>query len=136
VFLGRYDEALRSFAEARKTLRAGEPEYFLSHATAWAAYASMLCGRWDETLVLGDVLVAMREEAQSNMGRFTFPDGLPPMRVAAARLDTTRLARYRSAFVAIGAPELLPDSLASLGRRSSTATRRPPAPLPLDARQP
>ena len=128
VFLGRYDEALRAYGEARKTLRAGEPEYMLSHGTAWAAYAAMLCGSWDAALALGDTLLTMREESHNTMGRFSFPGWAGAMRVAEARLDTTRIARYRSAFTAIAERELLPEPNRSLWTafidRDATAARR------------
>jgi hypothetical protein len=114
VYLGRYEEAMRTYSEARKARRAGEPDYMLGHAAAWAVYAAMLCGRWDDALALGDALIAMREESRGIMGRFTFPGWVAAMRVAAARLDTTRLARYRSAFIAIAEPELLPEPNRSL----------------------
>ena len=114
VYLGRYDEAIHTYGEARKTRRAGEPEYMLVHAAVWAAYAAMLCGRWDDALALGDTLIAMREESHGTIGRFTFPGWLGAMRVAAARLDTTRLARYRSAFTAIAEVGLLPEPNRSL----------------------
>src|SRR5438105_5127202 len=73
----------------------------LSHAASWAAYAAMLAGRWDATLELGDILLDMREQFPRGVRRFTFPGWVGAMRVAAARMDTTRMARYRSAFVAI-----------------------------------
>ncbi len=101
VYLGRFADAIDRFAAARAALRAGEPEYTLSHAASWAAYAAMLIGRWDETLRLGDMLLEMREQSQITVGRFTFPGWVSAMRVASARLDATRLARYRSAFIAI-----------------------------------
>jgi len=109
VNAGRYDEAISTYDEAQKSRRAGEPEYFLAHATAWAALAAMLGGRWDEVLALGDSLLAMREESQRTMGRFTFPGWVAAIRVAAARLDTTRLAQYRSAFTAIADVALLTE---------------------------
>lgn len=109
VHAGRYDEAISTCDEARKSRRAGEPEYFLAHATAWAALGAMLAGRWDEVLVFGDSLLAMREESQRTMGRFTFPGWAAAIRVAAARLDTTRLAQYRSAFAAIAQVDLLTE---------------------------
>jgi class 3 adenylate cyclase len=114
VFVGRYAEAMDANAAARKSLRAGEPEYMLSHTTAWAAYAAMLCGRWDETLALADSLIAMREEAQEAVARFSFPGWIAGMRVAAARLDTTRLARYRSVFAAIAKVDVLPEPARSM----------------------
>jgi len=109
VNAGRYGEATSTYEEARKSRRAGEPEYFLAHAAAWAALAAMLDGRWDEVLALGDSLLAMREESQRTMGRFTFPGWAAAIRVAAARLDTTRLAQYRSAFTAIADVALLTE---------------------------
>ncbi|HYL26164.1 MAG TPA: adenylate/guanylate cyclase domain-containing protein [Burkholderiales bacterium] len=104
VYLGRFGDAIRTFDDARAALRPGEPEYMLVHATTWSAYAAMLSGQWDKALVLGDLLLDVREQ-HSDVGigaaRFTFSGWIGVMRVAAARLDTTRLARYRSAFVAI-----------------------------------
>ncbi len=107
VYLGRYDEATDMYREARRALRASEPEYMISHSAAWATYAAMLCGRWDEVLTFGDLLVAMREESRLTTGRFTFPGWIAAIRVASARLDTTRLARYRSAFVSTADVPLL-----------------------------
>jgi len=109
VFAGDYGEAISAYEEARRSRRAGEPEYFLAHATAWAALAAMLAGRWDQVLALGDSLLAMREESQRTMGRFTFPGWAAAIRVAAARLDTTRLAQYRSAFASIAQVDLLTE---------------------------
>ena len=114
VYVGRYAEAMQAHNAARTALRAGEPEYMLSHSTAWAAYASMLCGRWDETLALADSLLAMREESQDAVARFTFPGWIGAMRVAAARLDTTRLARYRSVFKAVAKVEMLTEPTRSM----------------------
>ena len=128
VYLGRYDEAIDTYGEVCEARRAGEPEYLLGHAAAWAAYAAMLCGRWDDALVLGDALLAMREESQRTIGRFTFPGWVGAIRAAAARLDTTRLARFRSAFTAIAEPGLLPEPNRSLWTafidRDAEAARR------------
>ncbi|HZP96752.1 MAG TPA: adenylate/guanylate cyclase domain-containing protein [Candidatus Limnocylindria bacterium] len=98
VYLGRYAEAVDAYARARGVLRAGEPDYMLPHVVAWAAYAAMLCGRWDEALRFGDRLVEMRDESPVPPGRFTFPGWVAALRVASARQDTTRVARYGSAF--------------------------------------
>jgi hypothetical protein len=102
VLAGQLDEASRVFDEARSVLRPGEPEYMLSHGASWAAYACMHLGRWDRALELGDFLLYVREEGRHTIGsgRFLFPGLLAVLRVAAARLDTTRLARYRSVFTA------------------------------------
>ena len=99
--LERYDEAIEVCAEARRTQRPGEPKGMFSHAIAWAAFSAMLCGRWDETLVLCDQLVEQREDAGPALGRFTTPGWLAALRVASARLDSTRLARYRSTYSSI-----------------------------------
>ena len=77
----------------------------------------MLAGRWDEVLALGDSLLAMHEKSQRPLGRFTFPGWAAAMRVAAARLDTTRLAQYRSAFAAIAQVDLLTEPTVGSGRR-------------------
>ncbi|MEO5676705.1 MAG: adenylate/guanylate cyclase domain-containing protein [Usitatibacter sp.] len=114
VYLGRYDEAIGMYQDARAALRAGEPEYMLAHAASWTAYAAMLRGRWDDALAFGDKLIAIREESHGIIARFTFQGWLGAMRVAAARLDTTRLARYRSAFTAIAEVDLLPEPNRSL----------------------
>jgi hypothetical protein len=79
---------------------AGDPDFALSHAVAWAALAAKLRGRWDDALQLGDTLVAMRENTQRPPGRFTFPGWAAVLHVATARQDATRVARYRSAYVA------------------------------------
>jgi class 3 adenylate cyclase/tetratricopeptide (TPR) repeat protein len=109
TYLGRYEEAIRTCAEARGTLRPGEPESFFSHAVSWAAYSAMLCGRWDDTVELCDWLVQMREEVGAAIGRFTISGWLAGLRVAASRIDTTRLARYRSTFAAIADVASLPS---------------------------
>ncbi|MEO7810966.1 MAG: AAA family ATPase, partial [Usitatibacter sp.] len=128
VFAGRYEEAIRTYGESRKARRAGEPERVLSHGAAWAALAAMLCGRWDDALVLSDSLLAMREESPGTIGRFTFPGWVAALRVASARQDTTRLARYRSAFVAIADVSVLPEPNRSLWvaliERDAQAARR------------
>lgn len=108
TYLGRFDEALRTFADAQRTLRPGEPKAMFSHAAAWAAYSAMLCGRWDEGLELVEFLALLREEAGVAIGRFTTPGWLAGLRMASARLDTTRLARYRSIFTAIADVGSLP----------------------------
>ena len=128
VYTGDYAAAFDALGEARGTLRAGEPAYMLSHGTSWAAYATMLCGLWDQTLALGDALVNMREEAPETVGRFTFPGWIGAMRVAAARLDTTRMARYRSVFAAVARVELLTEPTRSMWTaildRDAEAARR------------
>ncbi|HET7700985.1 MAG TPA: adenylate/guanylate cyclase domain-containing protein [Candidatus Limnocylindria bacterium] len=111
VYLGRHDEATDTYRDARRSLRASEPVYMTAHSAAWATYAAMLCGRWDEVFVLGDLMVTMLEESRLNAGRFMYPGWVAALRVAAARGDTTRLARYRSAFVNIAnVPLLAADS--------------------------
>jgi class 3 adenylate cyclase/tetratricopeptide (TPR) repeat protein len=101
VYLGRYDEAIGTFADALAHKRAGEPDYMFAHAAAWATYAAMVCGRWDDALTLCDRLLDMREEAGLTVGRFTTCGWIAGMRVASARMDATRFARYRSTFTAI-----------------------------------
>jgi class 3 adenylate cyclase/tetratricopeptide (TPR) repeat protein len=101
VYLGRYDEAIGMFDDALAHKRAGEPEYMFAHAAAWATYAAMVCGRWDDALALCDRLLEMREEAGLIVGRFTTCGWLAGLRVASARMDATRSARYRSTFAAI-----------------------------------
>ncbi len=95
-------------------LRPGEPEYIISHCVAWTAYAAMLCGRWDDAIAYADLLVSLRDEAPLIVARFSFPGWIGAMRVAAARLDTTRLARYRSAFAAIAEPHQVDEPLRSM----------------------
>jgi hypothetical protein len=114
VFVGRYDEAVDTHGESRESLRPGEPEHMLAHSAAWAAYAAMLCGRWDDAVALGDLLLAMREEVPELVVRFTYPGWIGAMRVAAARLDTTRLARLRSAFKAIANADALTEPMRSM----------------------
>jgi class 3 adenylate cyclase/tetratricopeptide (TPR) repeat protein len=114
VYLGRFDEAVDRYGAARAALRAGEPEYILSHAASWAAYAAMLCGRWDETLQLADTLLEMREQSPITVGRFTFQGWVSALRVASARLDSTRHARYRSTFTAIADVERLRPAMRPL----------------------
>jgi class 3 adenylate cyclase len=116
VYMGRFADAVERFGAARASLRAGEPEYVLSHVGSWAAYAAMLCGRWDDAVRLGDALVEWREQSPVTVGRFTFPAWVAAMRVAAARLDTSRLARYRSAFVAVADVEHLSEGPSRLWR--------------------
>jgi tetratricopeptide (TPR) repeat protein len=107
VNLCRFGEAIRMFNDARQALRPGEPEYMLAHGIAWAAYAAMLCGQWDKALELGDELLETREQSPQTVGRFTFPGWVGALRVASARLDTSRLARYRAAFGALAQLPLL-----------------------------
>ena len=134
VYVGRYDEAVTTHGESRAALRPGEPEYMLAHSLAWATYAAMLCGRWDEALALGDHLLAMREEVPELVVRFTYPGWIGAMRVAAARLDTTRLARLRSAFKAIANVDALMEPSRSMwttfiDRDAEAARRFLPGPL-------
>ena len=100
VFLGRYEDAITEFT-SRVMLRPGEPEFTLSHATGWAAYAAMLCGRWDDALRFADRIVGHHEEWPGGSMRFTYPGWVAALRVAAATEDATRLARYRSVCRAI-----------------------------------
>jgi len=80
------------------------------HVVSWAAYAAMLCGRWDECIAFVDRLLAFREEAPFPMGRFTYAGWTAAIRVASARQDTSRLARYRSAARAVAnIEELRPE---------------------------
>ena len=102
VYLGRYDDAIGGYDRMRAVLRPGEPEYMNIHVLSWALYAAMLCGRWDDAVRLADRLVAFKEEAPITMGRFTYPGWVGAVRVASARQDATRLARYRSAMRAVG----------------------------------
>jgi class 3 adenylate cyclase len=108
VYLGRYSEAVTVNDEAT-VLRPGEPQFTLTHATAWAAYAAMLCGRWNDALRLGDHLVALHEEWSSAAIRFTYPGWAGALRVALARQDATRVARYRSVSHAIAHIESLSE---------------------------
>ena len=105
VYLGRYDEAIATWREARKAIRAGEPAFMLAHATGWAAYAAAVSGRWDTAIEIADVLLGLREDASQLAMRFTYPGWVGALRVASARQDTTRLARYASVFASIAAPE-------------------------------
>jgi class 3 adenylate cyclase/tetratricopeptide (TPR) repeat protein len=101
ALLGRYGEGIATYEEARRALRAGEPDFMLSHAVTWATYCAAICGRWDNALSFADTLISMREQGGNAVGRFTTPAFIVAIRVAAARLDATRLARYRSVFAAI-----------------------------------
>ena len=101
TLLGRYRDAIATYKEARGALRAGEPDYILAHAATWATYCAMLCGQWDDSQSFADELVSMREQGPVGIGRFTVPGLIAAIRVAAARLDATRLARYRSVFTAV-----------------------------------
>ncbi len=114
VYLGQYDDALRASADFQRSMRPGEPRSMFSHAGAWAALGAMLCGRWDEALAMVEVLVSLREEFGQVIGRFTTPGWLAGLRIASARLDTTRVARYRSLLAAIADIESLPSG--SVGR--------------------
>ena len=140
VFAGRYEEAIETFHESRRARHAGDPDYTLLHGAAWAAYAAMLVGRWDDALALGDLMLVMREEAQRTMTRFAFPGWVGVMRVAAARLDATRLARYRSAFVSTANIGTLREPLRScwsahIDRDAAAARRFLAAPLSLPDRK-
>ena len=108
VYLGRYDEAVTTNDEI-KVLRPGEPQFTLAHAVAWAAYAAMLCGRWNDALRLGDVLLTFHEEWPAAAIRFTYPGWSGAIRVALAREDATRVARYRSVARAIARMESLSE---------------------------
>jgi class 3 adenylate cyclase len=108
TMLERYDEAIAVCADARRTQRPGEPRGMFSHAASWAAFSAMLCGRWEDTLALCDFLVERREDEGAGVGRFTTPGWLAGLRVAAARLDSTRLARYRSTYASIADKANLP----------------------------
>lgn len=101
VTAGRYEDAIGTYAEAMASRRAGDPLFSLAHMTSWTMLAARICGRWDEVLRLGDNLLDMREESQRPIGRFTFPGWAAAIHVAAARSDTSRLARHRSAAAAI-----------------------------------
>jgi hypothetical protein len=102
ILSGRFEDAIRVFEDARRKLRPGEPPYLLSHSAAWAAYASMHLGQWDRAIELNDFMLYVREEGRHTIGagRFLFPGLISGLRVAAARHDSTRLARYRSMFAA------------------------------------
>jgi len=109
VYLGRYSDAVAA-SSSIKVLRPGEPEYVLAHATAWATYAAMLCGEWDRALELADRLVTLYEDAPFSSARFTYPGWAGALRVARARQDETRVARYRSVCRAVAnLGELPPD---------------------------
>jgi class 3 adenylate cyclase len=110
---GRYEEVVASFPQWRRILRPGEPEYIMSHCVSWVVYAAMLCGQWDQALEAADHLLAIRDEAAQIVGRFSFQGWIGALRVASARIDTTRVARYRSALVAIGNPAQLDEPLRS-----------------------
>jgi len=111
TLLGRYHDAIDAYDAARRALRAGEPDYILAHAAAWATYSAMLCGRWDDSQRLADGVISMREQVGEGIGRFTTPALFAAIRVAAARLDATRLARARSVFAAVAdIPRLHPPS--------------------------
>jgi len=112
AYLGRFDEALRTSADFQRSMRPGEPRSMFAHAGAWAALSAMLSGRWDEALATVDVLVSLREEFGQVIGRFTTPGWLAGLRIAGARLDTTRVARYRSLLGAIADIESLPSDSA------------------------
>jgi class 3 adenylate cyclase/tetratricopeptide (TPR) repeat protein len=107
TLLGRYRDAIATYKEARGALRAGEPEFILAHAATWATYCAMLCGQWDDAQSFADALVSMREQGPVGIGRFTVPAWIAAIRVAAARLDATRLARYRSVLTAVADIALL-----------------------------
>ncbi|MDP9252914.1 MAG: hypothetical protein M3O80_07900, partial [Chloroflexota bacterium] len=100
VHLGRYDEAVALYDEAARNLRPGETVASLSHVASWSVYAALLSGAWDDVLRLVDGLVERREEGHQVLGRYTTMAWVSGMRVAAARLDATRVARYRSSLIA------------------------------------
>jgi class 3 adenylate cyclase len=108
TILERHDEAIAACGQACRTQRPGDPKGMFSHAIAWAAFSAMLCGRWDETLTLCDQLVEQREDQGASVGRFTTAGWLAGLRVAAARLDSTRLARYRSTYASVADVANLP----------------------------
>ena len=112
-YLGRYDEAIATWRDARKAIRSGEPAYMLAHATGWAAYAAAVSGRWDTTIEIADILLGLREDALHLGQRFTYPGWVGALRVVSARQDTTRLARYSSVFANIAAPEHLHEPMRS-----------------------
>jgi tetratricopeptide (TPR) repeat protein len=128
VFIGRYEEAVRMDGEAHNALRAGEPHYMLSHATAWAAYAAAVCGQWKDALAISDKLLGLREDSSHLVARFTYPGWIGALRVASAMQDTTRLARYTSIFATIASPEQLPEPTRSAWTafldRDAAAARR------------
>ena len=99
TYAGDYAAAERVFADMRAARRPGEPEFMLAHGASWSAYAAMLLGHWDTTLAITDWLVDIREEGP--VGRFVYAGLAGAIRVARARMDDTRLARYRAAFAAI-----------------------------------
>ena len=123
VFLGQYGGAVAA-ASSLKVLRPGEPDYVLAHATAWATFAAMLCGQWDDALELADRLVILYEEAPFSASRFTYPGWAAALRVARARQDETRVARYRSVCRAV----------AKLGELSLEKRRQWEALIEVDAR--
>ncbi|HEY3217991.1 MAG TPA: adenylate/guanylate cyclase domain-containing protein [Candidatus Limnocylindria bacterium] len=109
TLLGDFDGAAAAFDDARRSLRPGEPETVLAHAAAWVAYAASFAGRWDKTVECCEFIIACREDAGPSLGRFTTPGWFGGLRVAAARIDTTLLARYRSVFAAIADPKSMPE---------------------------
>ena len=80
VYLGRFDEAVRTAAEAQRSMRPGEPRSMMCHVAAWAAYGAMLCGHWDEAVDYVELLVTLREEFGQVIGRFTTPGWLAGLR--------------------------------------------------------
>jgi class 3 adenylate cyclase/tetratricopeptide (TPR) repeat protein len=128
VSAGRYDEALATRDRCIASSHAGDPVFALAHITSWTTLAARIRGRWDEALALGDALLAMHEEAQRPIGRFSLPGWFAALHVAAARLDTTRLARLRSAAAAIANVDQLTEPSRSgwtaLLERDPDAARR------------
>ena len=109
TLLGDFEGAIAAFDDAKGRLRPGEPDAVLAHSAAWAAYSASFCGRWDTTVECCEFIIASREDAGPSIGRFTSPGWFGGLRVAAARIDTTLLARYRSVFAAIADPKSLPE---------------------------
>jgi class 3 adenylate cyclase/tetratricopeptide (TPR) repeat protein len=106
--LCRFEETVRTFDQAMATLRPGEAESMFSHLASWAGYSAMQSGDWDRATTLCDFLIACREQSGPSVGRFTTPGWIGGLHVAAARQDTTMLARYRSMFATIADPASLP----------------------------
>jgi hypothetical protein len=109
VYAGRYDE--RSAPTTRRGSRAAPASRILScpcHRLGNArrdARRSLGRGARPGRFAAGDA----RGSLNARWGEFTFPGWAAAIRVAAARLDTTRLAQYRSAFAAIAQVDLLTE---------------------------
>ncbi len=108
LLLGDYAAAARAFDGSRALLRAGESEASLAHIATWSAYGAFLLGEWDDVIRLGDLLIAFREESRIATGRFTAAGWIAAIRVSAARLDDTRLARYRTSLASVAEVATLP----------------------------